>query len=106
MNDSQSLQKNINIVIEKQNSDSKASTEALRKEFNEKIDHKMDEQDKKNDERCKKMDEANKLYHITVVNLISPTRPQTSPGIEPVLSKRQEVVSNDEVFIHQLTMRL
>ena len=42
MTKSQSLQKNINAVIEKQNSESKASTIALQKEFNQKIDHKTD----------------------------------------------------------------
>ena len=50
------------------------------------------------DKQCKKIDKAIKSYYITMINLISPTRPQTPPGIESPKSKGKEVVSTDDLL--------
>ena len=91
MSKSQCLQKNINTIIEKQNIECKESTEALQKEFNEKINQKMNEEDKRMDKQSKKPDEAISSFHVTFMDLMSPTCPQIIHWIEPPPSKRHEI---------------
>ena len=47
------------------------------------------------------MDVTLSSFHIVVMNLMKTTRPQIQPGIEPLPSKRQEIVSTDEVLYLQ-----